>query len=53
MIDVDACDRCSLPWPACICDPLRPRRQPTPDEIERARARREGSDDAEPHQAAE
>jgi len=32
------CDRCTLPWTSCICDPALPNRQPTPDEIARARA---------------
>jgi hypothetical protein len=35
----DACDRCSLPWRACICDAAHPRRQPTPKEIETAACR--------------
>ena len=34
------CARCSEPWWSCICDPTRPRRQPTLEEIEAAREER-------------
>jgi hypothetical protein len=37
---LDDCDRCSLPWHACLCDPSRPNRQPTAGEIEEAREQR-------------
>jgi hypothetical protein len=38
---LDSCDRCgAVDWRACICDAARPRRQPTPEEIERAREAR-------------
>jgi hypothetical protein len=39
-LPLDVCDRCSFDWAACICDPARPYRQPTPEEIETAREER-------------
>ena len=40
-LDVNGCDRCAAPdWRDCICDPSRPNRNPTPDEIEAARRER-------------
>jgi hypothetical protein len=38
---LDECERCSLEWWNCICDPARPNRQPTPEEIEAARSERD------------
>jgi hypothetical protein len=38
--DADECARCGLAWPSCIFDPRRPYRQPTLEEIERARWKR-------------
>jgi hypothetical protein len=37
---LDDCDRCSMPWHACLCDPSRPRLQPTQEQIEEAREQR-------------
>lgn len=34
------CDRCGLEIWGCVCDPARPYRQPTPEEIELAREER-------------
>ena len=36
----DECQRCGLEWWGCICDPARPRRQPTQAEIQVAREAR-------------
>jgi hypothetical protein len=40
-LPIDDCPRCgAVHWRDCCCDPRRPQRVPTPDEVEAARRER-------------